>query len=142
MTKTAINTQVALDKFKLLENMNMSNAWRGYGSAVFFEFGKLDQDQKGEYTLSATENWTLFFEEKNITSDDDWDMIDKKLKKLIFAKLENIALNGDKLSFKFNKFSLKINLDNMNNRGWSLNSTRFDEYLSSSDGSFVIEKRD
>lgn len=121
------------------EGFKLSRIWRGYGSAIFFELGELDNDQRREYTLTADDNWSLKLDDKVINASDEFELIDKIISTLDFKKLKQVILEDDLLKYEFDGFIFKLDLSSINNDKWSFSSVKWG-HLSSSDGSFVIEK--
>ena len=59
-----IGEERAIELLKILEGAEITSAWRGYGSSIFIEFGKLAKrdDSKymqGEQTLTMEWSWRL-----------------------------------------------------------------------------------
>jgi len=59
-----IGEEQAFELLKILEGSEITSAWRGYGSAIFLEFGKLakhgeSKNMQGEQTLTLEWSWRL-----------------------------------------------------------------------------------
>ena len=108
MTKnTFISEERAIELLKIIEGAEITSAWRGYGSAIFVEFGNLSKrsgakHEQGEQTLAVEWSWRLegsdsvlvgSFDE-NAKMSDFPDMVVGKIVKsvLIFTGLKEIQL--------------------------------------------------
>lgn len=105
----------------------------------FFEFGKLDEEGAGDFTLTTSEDWLLEDNESSFDAGADYNKIDDLLEKAKNTTLEKISLEEDELLFVFSNLLLKISLKENNNSGWSLSPVE-EGFLATANGSFVIEK--
>lgn len=139
MPNEIISKQVAMSYFVLAKGYQLSRTWRGYGSTIFFEFGTLNEDQKGEYTLTADDNWSLLIGDQVVRANDEFELIDEMINNLGQQKINEITFEDDSLKYRFDSFIFKLDLNSLNNDKWSFSSEKWG-YLSSSNGSFIIEK--
>jgi hypothetical protein len=90
-----------------VRGLRLSKAWRGYGSALFFELGELltvkskrkngtiTESERGEYTLMIEWDWRI--EKKNsiwFGSSCSQKLIDARLKRLSGAFVNSVQLEG------------------------------------------------
>lgn len=136
-----ISTNQATEHLSKLKKLSVSRAWRGYGSAIFFEFGKIDDKGAGDYTLTTSNDWLLKGSSLSLDAGDSFSEIDNFLQKVINMSLEDVSVMNDELAFIFDNAELKIALKNMKNNGWSLSPIE-KAFLTTSGGSFIIEKED
>ncbi|NLG06407.1 MAG: hypothetical protein GX559_01765 [Candidatus Pacebacteria bacterium] len=136
-----ISINQAIEHFSILKKLPISRAWRGYGSSIFFEFGKIDDKGAGDYTLAVSNNWWLKSSALSLDAGSSFSEIDNFLQKLMSMSLQDVSVVDDKLLFTFDNCELKIILNSMENNGWSLNKIE-EAFLTTSGGSFILEKED
>lgn len=142
MTKTIVDKQYALEKFELLENKTLNKVWRGYGTTIFFEFGIVDDQGKGEITLAIDKGWEISNNKLNLNDQaySDLSRIDNIIENISNVLLKKISFVNDKIICVFDETKLTINL-NSEKSGY-INFFKESEYLIFGKKGFVIEKGD
>lgn len=134
-----ISNEQALKHLIAVKHLPMNRAWRGYGSAIFFELGELDKEGAGDFTLTVSQDWLLEGNNLSLDAGADFSEIDDLLQKAKNKTIEKISIDGDELLFVFGDLLLRINLNKKNNSEWSLSPVE-EAFLTTANGSFVIEK--
>lgn len=117
-----------------IESMKLSRVWRGYGTAVFFEFGEIDTEGKGEYTLRIDHFWVIALNKLKIdSSNDELATIDKFLKSIPQpASVKSIKFGQNRVSLLVDTFHLDLQLIEDRNSHWVLFSRYFQGFCSNS----------
>jgi hypothetical protein len=147
-TSLKIGIEEAKSRLSELCGATVSHAWRGYGSALFLELGKLEENPKrknsfGEQTIMIEWSWRV--EGKNSIIVGSWsenEDIDKVPELFIGKTLEKVEFFGrlPEISIKFNSALWLLSfMTEEGNPEWSIKLTN-GEWLGVSDGDFKIKK--
>ena len=128
-----------------LEFMEVSHAWRGYGSAIFMELGRLKEvgrkNPKGECAIMV--EWSWRFEEGNSIKIGSWsevELINALCARLIGLKLASISfysrLKEIELGFNDNSYFLSFATAEGDPQ-WAIRS-RGSHWLSFENGQFQV----
>ncbi|MCC7570327.1 hypothetical protein KO465_03195 [Candidatus Micrarchaeota archaeon] len=109
-----MSKQISLTLAEVNELLNnlvglvINRTWRGYGSAIFFEIGELNEENIGQFTFTADKDWILCLDDHDCISCDnlELDEMDQLLDKFISSKIIDIKIDEN---------SLVIALDNNKN---------------------------
>lgn len=120
LKQTTLTKTQAQDILTQVVGMNVSKTWRGYGPTIFFEIGKLSQENIGKFTLSVDNNWTLCFEKEGCYSVNDLELadIDSLLEKVVNAKILRVKIIQEKL-IVFLDDNRKIIINDYKSDNWS-----------------------
>ena len=137
-------SQELFERYKTdLLSMNLSNAWNGYGSAIFLEFGELSykaKDEKkynnprGEITIMIEWDWRAEKDASIICgSSEDNKKIELFLADLLGNKITQLRTTGrlPELEIEFsNGVTLKSFMTGIGQPEWSFLDDREDDYPS------------
>lgn len=142
---TNITVNQASEIISKLHNSIVSRVWRGYGSAIFLEIGKLDEKQKGQFTLSSATGWSLYSHDKSKLcsyESSDWKEIDNILLSFQNTIIDSVQVENGIIRFNFSDKSLEIKTISGDENNFSLHNRDNNEYLIIQNEKFYIEKGD
>lgn len=119
---TTISHTQALASLALLTNLPVSRAWRGFGSAIFLEFGPPDAEGAGAHTLTASEDWSLRSDTPPASADthSEFRDIDTLLRSLEHLTVQDVSLTDDAVQVALGRAQVRIGLRGLHNTAWSL----------------------
>jgi hypothetical protein len=123
-----------------LRGLAITRTWRGYGPAIFFEIGKLDKNDIGEFTFMADKDWILCLNDDNCKRCNDLELeeMDKLLKKFVGLEITKVKFNEKQLIIELDHNKSLI-IDDFRKNNWGLEANK--DTIIFYKGGFVQEKR-